>query len=82
MIYHISLSKDECELVLNALQYIQNKSLEPSLNAVKKMQYKNVKNFYANEDSFVKDINYKKQIITEQINSVEIIYDKIVDKMQ
>ena len=46
------------------------------------MQYKNVKNFYANEDSFVKDINYKKQIITEQINSVEIIYDKIVDKMQ
>ena len=77
MEYNVRLSKDECDFILNALQYLQNENLKKSLIEVKQMKYEDVKGFYADEQSFNNDMQYKEKIINEQIQAIDEITEKI-----
>ncbi len=81
MEYKINLSKDECDFIINALQYLQNENLNKSLQEIKNIKYENVKGFYANEQSFKSDIDYKEKIINEQVQAIDEIIEKLQNEM-
>ena len=75
---NIKLSKEECNILLNSLQYLQNKNLKKSLNTIENIRYEEIKELYLDKESFHKDMKYKKKVINEQIE----IIDKIIDKLE
>lgn len=79
--YTITLTKDELEVIQNALQYQQNEHLPTILETVKNMKYGDVKWLYANEEVFKKDMENKKKIINEQIEEIDKISEKIENQM-
>lgn len=81
MEYNIKLDKDELDFILNALRYLENENLSKSLIAIKSMKYENVKGFYADEQSFKSDMEYKNKIINEQIQAIDEIIEKIENEM-
>lgn len=50
MEYEIKLEKDECDFILNALQYLQNENLKKSLEAIQNTKYEDVRGLYVSED--------------------------------
>lgn len=81
MEYNISLTKNECEIILNALRQLESENLSKSLIAVENMRYKNVKQLYTDEKTFIKDMEQKKKIINEEMKAIEQISEKIENEM-
>lgn len=81
MEYNINLSKDECDFIINALQYLENENLSKSLIAIQNTKYENVKGFYADEHSFKSDMKYKEKIINEQVQAINEIIEKLENGM-
>ncbi len=81
MEYNINLSKNECDFILNALQYLQSKTLNNSLREIKNIKYESVKGLYADENSFKNDMEYKEKSIKEQIQAIDKIVEKIENKI-
>lgn len=78
---NIKLSKKECNILQNALQYLQNENLNKSLEAIKNIKYKEIKGLYLDEESFNKDMEYKEKVINEQIETINEIIDKLENLM-
>lgn len=78
---NIKLSKKECNILQNALQYLQNENLNKSLEAIKNIKYKEIKGLYLDEESFKKDMEYKEKVINEQIETINEIIDKLENLM-
>ena len=78
----IKLTKDECNYLLNIVDYYQSKYLTKSWRAVKNLKYKTAKGFYKSKKSFENDMKYKKKCIKQQVIDVERIYEKISEKME
>lgn len=81
MEYEIKLEKDECDFILNALQYLQNENLKKSLEAIQNTKFEDVKGLYVSEEFWDKDKEYKMDIIYEQIEAIDDIYEKICNQM-
>ena len=81
MKYNIALTKNECEIILNALQHFESENLNKSLIAVESMKYEKVKQLYTDEKTFKNDMEYKKKIINEQMKAIEEITEKIENEL-
>lgn len=82
MEYNIKLQKEECDLILNALQYLQNEKLKKSLEAAKQMKYENLKVYFESEKYFEEYRKNQIKIINGQTEAIESTYDKIINEME
>lgn len=79
--YTITLTKDELEVIQNALQHQQNEHLPNILKTVENMKYNDVKWLYANEQTFKEDMKNKKNNIENQMQEIDEIREKIENQM-
>ena len=79
---NIKLSKDEGNLVLEALNYYQNTELSRVKNSIENAKYKSVEWLYKDKETFDADIENRKDDINNKIAISENIYQNIVDEME
>lgn len=82
MEYNIKLTKNECDYILNALQFFEDKNLKSTRKILQEAKYEPVKNFFAGKKFFKQYIKDQLKQLNNDIEEIENIYDKIVAKME
>ncbi len=82
MEYNIKLTKNECNEILNALQFFEDKNLKATRKTLQEAKYQPFKELFVSEEFFKQYIKNQLKEINNNIEEIENIYDKIVDKME
>ena len=77
----VEFSNEECTLMLEALQFLQDINLEKTLVAAKNLKYETVKFLYNDKALFQEDKQNRIKIISKKIEDIENIYKKIENEM-
>lgn len=82
MEYNIKLTNNECNYILNALQFFEDKNLKEIRKALKEARYKPFKELFVSEEFFKQYIKNQLKELNNNIEEIENIYDKIVNEME
>lgn len=82
MEYNIKLKENECNYILNALQFFEDKNLKATRKILNEAKYQPFKGLFINEKFFRQYIKDQLKEINNSIEEIENIYDKIVDNME
>lgn len=82
MEYNIKLTKNECDYILNALQFFEDKNLKATRKILQEAKYQPLKGFFVSEKFFKQYIRNQLEELNINIEEIENIYDKIVAKME
>lgn len=82
MEYNINLQKDEWNYILEAIWHFKNKNLKEILKTLENLRYEHVKELFTNEEIFTEYKKDRIETVKKQIESIEKIYDKIIDEIE
>jgi hypothetical protein len=82
MKYNIKLTENECKYILNALRFFEDKNLKAKRKTLQEAKYQTFKGLFVNEEFFIQYIKDQLKQLNNNIEEIESIYDKIVDKME
>lgn len=82
MKYNIKLTENECNYILNAIQFFEEKNLKATRKILQEAKYQTFKGLFVNEKFFKQYVNDQLKQVNNNIEEIESIYDKIVDKME
>ena len=82
MEYNIRLTEDECNYILNALQFFEDRNLKSARKTLQESKYQSFKELFVSEEFFKQYIKNQLKLLNNNIEEIESIYDKIVNKME
>ena len=82
MEYNIKLKKKECNYILKALQFFEDKNFKVRREILKKTKCQTFKGLVTSEELFKQYVKDQLKELNNNIEEIESIYDKIVDKME
>ena len=82
MKYNIKLTENECNYILNALQFFEDKNLKATRKTLKESKYQPFKELFVSEEFFKQYVKNQLKELNNNIQEIQNIYDKIVTNME
>ena len=73
------LNKDKCEYIRTAIEFYIRRNLKPAIKILREAKYQPSQYFVAGEDFFKQYINEQLNILDNQVEEFESIYDEIFE---